>query len=78
MIVKVHGPRTVSDGGSGPDGGSARDCGVLIGQAGEFVGDDLGAGQVDVASGQGGTGGGQAMQGGREVQEAVGGAASQG
>ena len=51
---------------------------MLIGQAGEFVGDDLGAGQVDVASGQGGTGGGQAMQRGREVQQAVGGAASQG
>src|SRR5215472_10347887 len=63
-------------------GGSADDRlfdggGVLAGEAGEFVGDDFGAGQVDVAGGEGGADGGQAVQRGREVEQVVGGAAGQ-
>jgi hypothetical protein len=50
---------------------------VLAGQAGGLISDHLGPGQVDVPGAQRGAGSGQAAQADREVEEMVGGVASE-
>ena len=59
--------------GGGADDRLLHRGGVLAGEAGELLGDDLGAGRVDVPGGQRGPGGGQAAQRDGELQDAGGG-----